>query len=198
MAAQMNEMQVRVLLRLSVGEAMSAEIVARKLTGQRRLWSRRQSTSASLERRVEAERRTESLVELERWIRLQNWSLRKKDGWPTGEGGSSCGSLEGEQRLDPEPSPAAGWYQDPSGRFGLRFWDGKLWTEHFARAGAQFVDRPVAVVSSDVAGEFALGGNFAGWYQDPSGRFHLRYWDGNLWTEQVARSGCQYTDPPIA
>jgi hypothetical protein len=38
----------------------------------------------------------------------------------------------------------------------------------------------------------------AGWYSDPSGRFELRYWDGNGWTEHVARGGQQSTDPPVA
>ena len=38
----------------------------------------------------------------------------------------------------------------------------------------------------------------AGWYADPSGRFDLRYWDGNAWTEHVSRAGQQYTDPPVA
>lgn len=37
----------------------------------------------------------------------------------------------------------------------------------------------------------------AGWYSDPSGRFELRYWDGNEWTEHVARNGQQYTDAPV-
>ena len=38
----------------------------------------------------------------------------------------------------------------------------------------------------------------AGWYTDPAGRYELRYWDGNAWTEHVSRSGQQYTDPPVA
>ena len=38
----------------------------------------------------------------------------------------------------------------------------------------------------------------AGWYPDPSGRFEMRYWDGNGWTEHVARGGQQFTDPPVA
>ncbi|MGH9139314.1 MAG: DUF2510 domain-containing protein [Acidimicrobiales bacterium] len=38
----------------------------------------------------------------------------------------------------------------------------------------------------------------AGWYADPAGRFELRYWDGNAWTEHVSRAGQQYTDPPVA
>ena len=38
----------------------------------------------------------------------------------------------------------------------------------------------------------------AGWYPDPSGRFELRYWDGNAWSEHAARQGQMYTDPPVA
>ena len=38
----------------------------------------------------------------------------------------------------------------------------------------------------------------AGWYADPSGRFELRYWNGNKWTEHVSRAGQQSTDPPVA
>ena len=38
----------------------------------------------------------------------------------------------------------------------------------------------------------------AGWYADPSSRFELRYWNSTEWTEHVARSGQQFTDPPVA
>jgi hypothetical protein len=38
----------------------------------------------------------------------------------------------------------------------------------------------------------------AGWYPDPSGRFEMRYWDGDKWTEHVSRAGQTYTDPPVA
>jgi hypothetical protein len=38
----------------------------------------------------------------------------------------------------------------------------------------------------------------AGWYTDPSGRYELRYWNGDEWTEHVARNGQQYTDAPVA
>jgi Protein of unknown function (DUF2510) len=37
----------------------------------------------------------------------------------------------------------------------------------------------------------------AGWYNDPAGRYELRYWDGSAWTEHVSRAGQQYTDPPV-
>jgi hypothetical protein len=36
-----------------------------------------------------------------------------------------------------------------------------------------------------------------GWYPDPAMRYELRYWDGNQWTEHVARQGQQFTDPPV-
>lgn len=35
----------------------------------------------------------------------------------------------------------------------------------------------------------------AGWLPDPTGRFHVRYWDGVRWTEHVATSGRAATDP---
>ena len=42
------------------------------------------------------------------------------------------------------PSVPAGWYNDPAGRFELRYWDGSAWTEHVSRGGQQFMDPPVA------------------------------------------------------
>ena len=38
----------------------------------------------------------------------------------------------------------------------------------------------------------------AGWYDDPSGRYQLRYWDAEAWTEHVSASGQQFKDPPVA
>lgn len=51
------------------------------------------------------------------------------------------------------------------------------------------VDLTTAVSNSSVP---------AAWYADPSTRFELRYWNGKEWTEHVARSGQQFTDPPVA
>jgi len=39
------------------------------------------------------------------------------------------------------------------------------------------------------------GGAPANWYPDPTGRFEYRYWDGALWTEDVATAGQQSRDP---
>ena len=36
----------------------------------------------------------------------------------------------------------------------------------------------------------------ADWYNDPSGRFELRYWNGTAWTEHVSTGGTQSTDAP--
>ena len=38
----------------------------------------------------------------------------------------------------------------------------------------------------------------AGWYGDPFGRFEHRYWNGRDWTENVARGGQNFMDPPTA
>ncbi len=34
----------------------------------------------------------------------------------------------------------------------------------------------------------------AGWYADPSGRFHYRWWDGSQWTSHVATDGHHLID----
>jgi len=35
----------------------------------------------------------------------------------------------------------------------------------------------------------------AGWYDDPTGRFRVRYWEGTAWTEHVADDGPTGSDP---
>ncbi len=35
------------------------------------------------------------------------------------------------------PTPPSGWYPDPSGAPGQRYWDGTAWTEHFAPVAMQ-------------------------------------------------------------
>ena len=36
----------------------------------------------------------------------------------------------------------------------------------------------------------------AGWYPDPFGRFQVRYWDGNVWTQNVSTNGATAIDAP--
>jgi hypothetical protein len=57
---------------------------------------------------------------------------------------------------------------------------------------------PTPVAAAAAAAAPATPAVPANWYADPSGRFELRYWDGNAWTEHVSRAGQQYTDPPVA
>jgi hypothetical protein len=56
--------------------------------------------------------------------------------------------------------PAAGWYPDPSGGPGQRYWDGQQWV----------ASTPVQTAQPA-----------AGWYPDPSGGPGQRYWDGQQW-----------------
>ena len=54
---------------------------------------------------------------------------------------------------------------------------------------------PATVATSSSSGSASVP---AAWYADPSARYELRYWNGKEWTEHVARSGQQFTDPPVA
>jgi hypothetical protein len=36
--------------------------------------------------------------------------------------------------------PGAGWFSDPTRRFGLRYWDGTAWTESVSNGGATEAD----------------------------------------------------------
>jgi len=94
---------------------------------------------------------------------------------------------ETQARADPPPTErpraatvhAAGWYDDPSGQFDHRYWDGDHWTDHVTTRGV----RSVAHVTP------------AGWYPDPTGRFHWRYWTGTEWTDHVSRDDELFVDP---
>ena len=57
------------------------------------------------------------------------------------------------------------------------------------------VSAPATVATSSSSSSASVP---AAWYADPSGRYELRYWNGKEWTEHVARSGQQFTDPPVA
>ena len=66
------------------------------------------------------------------------------------------------------------------------------------QAGAAADQATDAAAVAEVDAATADSGVPAGWYADPSGRYELRYWDGNAWTEHVSRAGQQFTDPPVA
>ena len=46
----------------------------------------------------------------------------------------------GSRRLGGAGSSPPAWHPDPTGRFDLRYWDGRLWTEHVTRGGQQATD----------------------------------------------------------
>ena len=62
------------------------------------------------------------------------------------------------------------WYDDPTGRHTLRYWDGQQWS-------AMVIDR------EEVGGQGASGmSQPADWYPDPARRGAYRYFDGLRWT----------------
>ena len=46
--------------------------------------------------------------------------------------------------------------------------------------------QPAAPPAPPAAAAPDLGGQAAGWYQDPQGQKRLRYWDGSAWTEHTS------------
>ena len=95
-----------------------------------------------------------------------------------------------------EPSPPAADVSASSG------YDSGAATGYDTAATSDSVTSASTEATSESAAEqttaAAASAAPAGWYADPSGRYELRYWDGNQWTEHVSRAGQQYTDPPVA
>lgn len=104
---------------------------------------------------------------------------RESSGSPSAA--SSSVSVEPTPAVAPAPAPVAepsGWAVAPA-----------------AQVAPQPTPQPAA---SYQAAPAASTGVPANWYADPSGRYELRYWDGNQWTEHVSRGGQQFTDAPVA
>jgi len=85
---------------------------------------------------------------------------------------------------DVRPTPAPGWYPNPSGS-GQRWWNGNSWTQNVApaqlpREGAGGRREPRDVGMSNVPLAPAPD-----WYPNPSGGGQ-RWWNGSSWTEHVA------------
>lgn len=72
----------------------------------------------------------------------------------------------------------AGWYPDPSGAPGQRWWDGNDWGPERHRLAT-----PKANTSQTESSPPA------GWYPDPSASAGQRWWDGNDWSSQTPPSG---------
>jgi len=60
------------------------------------------------------------------------------------------------------PLPQPGWYPDPSGEPGQRYFDGRDWTEHWAPAHPRLSDQQRAeLLDAAVAREVARGAGVA-------------------------------------
>ena len=66
-----------------------------------------------------------------------------------------------------------------------------------ARQEHQQETTPAAIraVSSSARTDAGYATDARGWHPDPLGRFEYRYWDGNVWTDWVSRSGQMSIDP---
>jgi serine/threonine protein kinase/uncharacterized protein YodC (DUF2158 family) len=76
------------------------------------------------------------------------------------------------------------WYQDPTGRYAGRWWDGNNWSDAVF-AGDNFRDSDavgIGSLSATPAGDPLAG---PGWYPDPTGRYGVRWWGGTQWTDAV-------------
>jgi hypothetical protein len=71
-------------------------------------------------------------------------------------------------------------------------------TEEPAASAPQPEPAAAAAVAAAPAAQSSAPTTPAGWYPDPSGRYEMRYWDGDKWTEHVSRQGQTFTDPPVA
>jgi TM2 domain-containing membrane protein YozV len=85
----------------------------------------------------------------------------------------SSSSHDRENEDMTSPQPAAGWYPDPSGAPGQKYWDGRQWVAPYGGGGYYGVDvhgRPMSDKSKLAAGllQLFLGGLGVG-------RFYLGY-----------------------
>jgi hypothetical protein len=88
------------------------------------------------------------------------------------------------------PGAPPGWYQDPAGGLGQRWWDGYAWRNSTRPSQARPTDvqGPVSEPGgtgqeSEVGDPSSYPGAPPQWYPDPAGGPGLRWWDGYAWTE---------------
>ena len=80
----------------------------------------------------------------------------------------------------PTPQPAPGWYPDPGGSEGERYWDGWRWTTQHRITPSRNDPKPAP----------------PDWYDDPDGSGGERYWDGGRWTKQRRPKAEATVNPP--
>lgn len=87
------------------------------------------------------------------------------------------------------PNPVAGWYDDPDGSGGERWWDGAAWTA--SRRTNNQEPMPPSSVESTASSATPVVNTVSGWYPDPELTGVQRWWDGQGWTDQRR-------NPPLA
>ena len=80
----------------------------------------------------------------------------------------------------PTPQPAPGWYPDPGGSEGERYWDGWRWTTQHRTTPSRNDPKPAP----------------PDWYDDPDGSGGERYWDGGRWTKHRRPKAEATVNPP--
>lgn len=106
------------------------------------------------------------------------WQASDGRWYPADQGTAAAGGT-------PAATTPAGWYPDPAGGPGSRYWDGSAWTEHTS-GGPEPEPEPSTAVVPYVAPAQEAPALRADWHQDPHGPAgQLRYHDGTSWTEHV-------------
>jgi Protein of unknown function (DUF2510) len=113
-----------------------------------------------------------------------------ESAWGTGAAGAAGAAAVEDAVADPEtpaaPEPVATPEPEPTP------------VPETAPASEPEPSYTAAAASAPAAAAASVPTTPAGWYPDPSGRYEMRYWDGDKWTEHVSRQGQTYTDPPVA
>lgn len=89
-------------------------------------------------------------------------------------------------------TPAPGWYKDPGGSDGQRYWDGQAWTDELRPRDAQPSRshptppaQPTTAPAHPPAQPAGPAEQPPGWYPDPWDPQQQRAWDGQRWTEHT-------------
>ena len=89
--------------------------------------------------------------------------------------------------------PTPGWKPDPGGKYELRYWNGKRWSDRVADAGFEAsdpLDIPVGTDAGATTEAIAWVSQTPGWYDDPR-QPGKRYWDGSRWGASAPRPAAQ-------
>ena len=107
---------------------------------------------------------------------------------PSGWSSEPVATAEPERESEPEPPAEREPELEPAA----------IAPETISANDSSFIEATTETAPTTAATAVSVAATPAGWYPDPSGRYEMRYWDGDKWTEHVSRQGQTYTDPPVA